>query len=207
MRIVVVDYGMGNMGSIQNMLKRVGVSSVVSSDPHDLEGVDRIILPGVGAFDTGMERLGALGLTERLSEEVLIKGTKVLGVCLGMQLLMHRSEEGKLKGLGWIQGESVRFHFNNAEGTLKIPHMGWNTLRIKRSGFLFQGLDDFARFYFVHSYHVVCSHPEDVLATAEHGYPFAAAVERRNIMGVQFHPEKSHRFGMTVLKNFIEQGP
>jgi glutamine amidotransferase len=142
-----------------------------------------------------------------LSEEVLVKGTKVLGVCLGMQLLMQRSEEGKLNGLGWILGESVRFKFNNAEGTLKIPHMGWNTLQVNRSSVLFQGLDVSARFYFVHSYHVVCAHQEDVLATAEHGYHFVAAVERGNIMGVQFHPEKSHRFGMIVLKNFIEQDP
>jgi glutamine amidotransferase len=204
MSITIVDYGMGNLGSIQNMLKKVGSASIVSADKLAIERADKLILPGVGAFDTGMRRLGELGLIPILNRIALEKRVPVLGVCLGMQLLMRKSEEGHLPGLGWIEGEAVRFRFDAAQSNLKIPHMGWNTLSVRRPGILFKGIEGEARFYFVHSYHVVCARDEDVLATTEYGYPFASVIQHDNIMGAQFHPEKSHRFGMAMLKSFVE---
>ena len=204
MNIVIVDYGMGNLGSIQNMLKRIGCPSSATSDPAEIARADKIILPGVGAFDGGMRRLTELGLVQVLNEKALQKGTPVLGVCLGMQLLTRRSEEGSLPGLGWIDGDTVRFRFEPKDSKLKVPHMGWNTVSVRQPGTLFRDVSGEARYYFVHSYHVVCNDPKDVLTTTEYGYPFVSAIERGTIMGAQFHPEKSHRFGMAVLKNFAE---
>jgi glutamine amidotransferase len=204
MSITIVDYGMGNLGSIQNMLKKVGSASIVSADKLAIERADKLILPGVGAFDTGMRRLGELGLIPILNRIALEKRVPVLGVCLGMQLLMRKSEEGHLPGLGWIEGEAVRFRFDAAQSNLKIPHMGWNTVSVRRPGVLLKGIESDARFYFVHSYHVVCARDEDVLAVTEYGYPFASIIQHENIMGAQFHPEKSHRFGMAMLKSFVE---
>lgn len=204
MSITIVDYGMGNLGSIQNMLKKVGCASIVSADKLAIERADKLILPGVGAFDTGMRRLGELGLIPILNRFALEKRAPVLGVCLGMQLLMGKSEEGRLPGLGLIQGEAVRFRFDPAQSNLKIPHMGWNTVSVRRPGVLLKGIVSDARFYFVHSYHVVCAREEDVLALTEYGYPFASIIQHENIMGAQFHPEKSHRFGMAMLKSFVE---
>lgn len=202
--IVVVDYGMGNLGSILNMLKKIGAEARVSSDPQEIESADKLILPGVGAFDAGMKRLQELGLIGVLDDKVLNGKTPTLGVCLGMQLLTQQSEEGNLLGLGWIDGETIRFRFDPKQTHLKIPHMGWNTVTIHREGELFRGLEHEARFYFVHSYHVVCNQQEDVLATTHHGYDFVSAIQRDNIMGTQFHPEKSHRYGMKLYRNFVE---
>jgi glutamine amidotransferase len=202
--IVIVDYGMGNLGSILNMLKKIGVSARVSSDAHEIEAAEKLILPGVGAFDTGMLRLRELGLLDILDSKALVHKTPVLGVCLGMQLLAKESEEGLLPGLGWIDGKVIRFRFDPMQSNFKIPHMGWNSVTIHREGSLFKGMDQDVRFYFVHSYHVVCNDEQDVLATTDHGYGFVSAVQRENIMGAQFHPEKSHKFGMKLLKNFVE---
>ncbi len=202
--IVIVDYGMGNLGSITNMLKKIGVSTRVSSDAHEIEAAEKLILPGVGAFDTGMVRLHELGLLDVLDRTALARKTPILGICLGMQLLMKRSEEGLLPGLGWIDGEAIRFRFDPKQSNLKIPHMGWNSVTIHREGSLVKGMDQDVRFYFVHSYHVVCNDWQDVLTTTDYGYSFVSAVQRDNIMGAQFHPEKSHKFGMNLLKNFVE---
>ena len=202
--IVIVDYGMGNLGSILNMLKKIGVSARVSSDTHEIEAAEKLILPGVGAFDTGMLRLRELGLLEILDSKAFVHKTPVLGVCLGMQLLTKESEEGLLPGLGWIDGKAIRFRFDPKQSNLKIPHMGWNSVTIHREGSLFKGMDQDVRFYFVHSYHIVCNDEQDVLATTDYGYGFVSAVQRENIMGAQFHPEKSHKFGMKLLKNFVE---
>jgi glutamine amidotransferase len=203
--IVIIDYGMGNLGSIQNMLKKIGAQAVISSDIQAVERADKLILPGVGAFDTGMKQLEELGLIDVLNDKVLNRKTPTLGVCLGMQLLMQGSEEGVRPGLGWIDGETIRFRFDPKRTNLKIPHMGWNTVAIIRDGALFKGLDqEEARFYFVHSYHVVCNREEDILARSFYGYDFASAVQRGNIMGTQFHPEKSHKFGMKIYENFVE---
>jgi glutamine amidotransferase len=203
--IVIIDYGMGNLGSIQNMLKKIGAQAVISSDIQAVERADKLILPGVGAFDTGMKQLEELGLIDVLNDKVLNRKTPTLGVCLGMQLLMQGSEEGVRPGLGWIDGETIRFRFDPKQTNLKIPHMGWNTVTIIRDGTLFKGLNqEEARFYFVHSYHVVCNREEDILARSFYGYDFASAVQRGNIMGTQFHPEKSHKFGMKIYENFVE---
>ncbi len=202
--IILIDYGMGNLGSILNMLKKVGAQAKVSSDVQEIADAEKLILPGVGAFDTGMQRLAELGLIDVLNEKVLQRKTPTLGVCLGMQLLMKCSAEGSLPGLGWIDGETIHFQFDPRETHLKIPHMGWNTVTIQNPGALFKDLGPDARFYFVHSFHVVCNDPQDVVALTHHGYDFASAVQRDNIMGVQFHPEKSHKFGMKIYKNFVE---
>jgi len=203
--IVIIDYGMGNLGSILNMLKRVGVKDAkVSSDPKEIEQAEKLILPGVGAFDTGMQRLRETGLIGLLNEKVLKAKTPTLGVCLGMQLLTKISEEGELPGLGWLDAETIRFRFDQKKTGFKIPHMGWNTVQIQREGTLFKDMYVEPRFYFVHSFHVVSHNPQDVLATTEYGYDFASVLQQGHIMAAQFHPEKSHKFGMKLYKNFVE---
>lgn len=200
--IVIVDYKMGNVGSVLNMLKVVGAPARISSDAAEIAAADKLILPGVGAFDTGMTHLREMGFVDLLNRRVLEERVPVLGICLGMQLLTERSEEGKLPGLGWIPGETIRFRFDPAATGLKIPHMGWNTAHAQRSDSLFRGAEEESRFYFVHSFHVVCAAEADRLAITHHGYDFTSAVQRANILGTQFHPEKSHRFGMNLLRNF-----
>ena len=202
--IVILDYEMGNLGSILNMLRKIGAPTIISSNTQDIEKADRLILPGVGAFDNGMANINEMGLLTVLNEKVLNDKTPVLGICLGMQLFTSRSEEGELPGLGWIAGETVRFHFDQKETDLKIPHMGWNTVKPTRKDSIFQDLSEDHRFYFVHSYHVVCKQEEDVLARSNHGYDFTSSVQKGNILGIQFHPEKSHRFGLQLLKHFAE---
>jgi imidazole glycerol-phosphate synthase subunit HisH len=201
-RCTIVDYGMGNAGSILNMLKRVGMAARVSSSAAEIAESERLILPGVGAFDTGMQHLRKSGLIDVLNRKALEERVPTLGICLGMQLLMRSSHEGREPGLGWIPGATVAFP-SGGLGDLKVPHMGWNTVQVCRNDSLFRGLEQGARFYFVHSYHVVCDRDEDVLAWTTHGVRFASAVQQDNIVGTQFHPEKSHRFGMQLLKNFV----
>ena len=205
--IAIVDYGMGNLGSIRNMLLRIGAEAVDTSNLVALADAERLILPGVGSFDRAVENLERLGLIEALHDLVLRRGRLVLGICLGMQLLGRGSEEGSRPGLGWIAADTVRFRFEGEHARLKVPHMGWNTLVPCRQSPLLGDLGPDPKFYFVHSYHVRCDRGEDVLATAVYGFPFHAAVGRDNILGTQFHPEKSHRFGMRVLKNFAEMAP
>jgi len=200
--ITIIDYGMGNLGSIVNMLKRVGADVAVASSATAVSAADKLIIPGVGAFDHGMAGMNN-GWIDVLNEAVIHRGVPVLGICLGMQLMCRSSEEGHLPGLGWIDAHVKRFRVNDAP-TLKVPHMGWNTVTVVKPNPLIEVGQDEQRFYFVHSYHVVCSHPEDVLAVTHHGYHFAAVVSHANIFGVQFHPEKSHRFGMDLMKKFVE---
>jgi len=199
--ISVVSYGVGNLGSIFNMLRKLGVAAAAASTPDDISRAERIILPGIGAYDHGMESLSEHGLVEPLRQRVLQDRVPLLGICLGMQLLGKGSEEGNRSGLGLIDADCVRFNANGSQ-TLKIPHMGWKTLAFRQPSPLTDRLDSESRFYFVHSYHVVCHSPGDVLATANYGVEFTAMVHRENIWGAQFHPEKSHRFGMTLLENF-----
>lgn len=206
--IVIVDYGMGNLGSIQNMIRKAGGDSMVSSKIEDIEQADKLVLPGVGAFDTGVKNIDQLGLRPVLDQKVLKEKTPTLGICLGMHLLTRGSEEGTLPGFGWIDGGTVKFRFEGLENHLKIPHMGWNTIRIHRNHRIFEDFEEGARFYFVHSYHVVCDQEdqeEQILAKTHYGYDFASAIQKENIIGVQFHPEKSHKFGMKVFKNFVER--
>lgn len=200
--IVIIDYGMGNVGSIFNMLKKVGCKANISRDPSEIMDAAKLILPGVGAFDEAMNNLQQRGLIHVLNRRVLEDRCPVLGICLGMQLMSRRSEEGKLPGLGWIEAETRRFSLGQEQGHLKIPHMGWNLVDVRDRTGIFAGFKDTPRFYFVHSYHVCCDNPADVLATSTHGFNFTAAVRRGNIYGTQFHPEKSHKYGMRLLLNF-----
>ena len=205
MMIVIVDYGLGNLGSMANMLKKIGTEVAVSSDPSIIGTAHKLILPGVGTFDEGMKNLQlSSGLVKVLNKRVLEDKIPVLGVCLGMQLLGKRSEEGQLPGLGWLDAKTIRFKFQDANANLKIPHMGWNQLTVCQTHLLFAGLEEVNRFYFVHSYHVVCANPNNILSTTSYGLDFTSAIVKDNIMGVQFHPEKSHKFGMRLLKNFVE---
>jgi glutamine amidotransferase len=204
---VLIDYGMGNLGSILNMFRRIGVPVVRATAPREIEAASKLILPGVGAFDPAMRRLRELDLLAALTERVLNKGVPLLGICLGMQLLAEASEEGESAGLGWIPGQVRRFVFP-AGSNVKIPHMGWNFVDRAKSHPLTEPVADDSRFYFVHSYHFGCERPDDVLLTATYGeQPFVAAVASGHIAGVQFHPEKSHRYGMAVLRAFVQWNP
>jgi glutamine amidotransferase len=200
--ITIVDFGMGNLGSVRNMLTKIGAPSQISRDPSVIAEADKLILPGVGAFDTGMESLERSGLRPVLDERVLSAGVPTLGICLGMQLMTRRSEEGARPGLGWIDAEALRFH--SMDGSLKVPHMGWNVARPARLAALTESLPEQSRFYFVHSFYVRCKDPEDVLLTTTYGGVFHSGFHRNNVWGVQFHPEKSHRFGMQLLGSFAQ---
>lgn len=196
MSVSVIDYGLGNLGSVVNMLKRVGAEVRPVSTAAEVLASERLLLPGVGAFDAGMTRLHQYDLVEPL-REFAASGRSLFGICLGMQLLLEGSEEGKERGLGLVPGTCVRF----SEG-LRVPHMGWNTISPRREDTLVDGLPEESRFYFVHSYRVVLERAGDELATTEYGDKFVSMLRSGNIMGAQFHPEKSHSFGMTIFKNF-----
>lgn len=202
--ITLIDYGAGNLGSVQNMLKKLGTESIIASDIATIERATKLILPGVGAFDAGMAQLNASGLRPALDAAVLDRKVLVAGICLGMQLMTDGSEEGQLPGLGWVPARTVRF-MPAADETMKIPHMGWSVVKRAKRSTVVELLGDEPRFYFVHSYHVDCVNREDVLLTAQYGsVRFDAGFERENILGFQFHPEKSHRFGMALMKRFVE---
>jgi imidazole glycerol-phosphate synthase subunit HisH len=199
--ISIVDYGVSNLGSIRNMLRKLGLDSEIASSPEQVAAARKLILPGVGAFDHGATALNERGLTGPLRRQAMERKVPLLGICLGMQLLGKGSEEGVLGGLGLIDACCMRFRLPEGS-TLKVPHMGWNEPFVRRHAPLVDGLDPRARFYFTHSYHLVCADAADVVAVATHGVEFTAIVQRENVMGVQFHPEKSHRFGMALLRNF-----
>ena len=199
----IINYGLGNLGSIQNMLKVIGEKSVISSNRIELDKCDRYILPGVGAFDTGISKLEEGELAEYIKSKALVERKPILGICLGMQLLGRKSEEGTLPGLGLIPFDNVKFKLDDTN--LRVPHMGWDIVDFKQESPLLLNLQGQQRYYFVHSYHAQCDSNENVLMTCDYGYEFAAAVVQDNIMGVQFHPEKSHDFGMALLKNFVKE--
>lgn len=199
--VCIVDYGIGNLSSISNMLKKVGGEGMIISEADKILAAKKIILPGIGAFDTGMLNLIQRNL-DGVIREAVDKGAYLLGICLGMQLLFEKSEEGKTRGLSLLGGEVKKISFTD-NLSLKIPHMGWNFIKPIKNSHLFLTNDEQMRFYFVHSYHVSCA-AELTSATTHYGYEFPAAVEKNNVMGVQFHPEKSHKFGMKILKRFLE---
>jgi glutamine amidotransferase len=201
--VVVVDYGMGNIGSIRNMLRHIGVHSRVASSPHELPDTGGVILPGVGHFDRAMRQLSRSGLATALIDKVVSSRVKLLGICLGMQLLCKESEEGTQQGLGLIDASVRRFMFP-PESDLKVPHMGWNEVEVLRGGTVLgdKGAAP-GRFYFVHSYYVDCRTPELVIGKTSYGIDFVSAVGAHNVTGVQFHPEKSHQFGLRLLRNFV----
>lgn len=202
--IVILDYGMGNVASMSNMLRKVGGETIVSASEDQIEKADAIILPGVGAFDNGMIKLKQSGLLALVEKRVIQEKIPFLGVCLGMQLLFNSSDEGTEAGLGWLKGSVKRFDFSNITNSnrLKIPHMGWNYIK-QRDDPLFEGFENDARFYFVHSYHVNCDIEHDIIASSVYGNEFTCAVKYENIYGVQFHPEKSHKYGEKLFKNYL----
>lgn len=197
--IAILDYGVGNLRSVHNMFKKVGVNAIITSDSKTTQQADKYLLPGVGAFDYGINNLKNSPFFDMLEKEVLENKKPILGICLGMQLLTNSSEEGEESGLGWIDAETVKFEL--IDESLAIPHMGWNSAYPTERSTIFKGLED-SRFYFVHSYHVVCNNSQNILATANYGEKFTCSIYQENIFGVQFHPEKSHKFGMQLFKNF-----
>lgn len=203
MATAIVDYGLGNLGSIANMLKVIGEKVYITDDVQKICDADRLILPGVGAFDAGMINLHQKGLDKLICTEAK-SGKPILGICLGMQLLGRNSEEGKLPGLGLIPFDNIRFRIDETSG-LKVPHMGWDIVNFQKESPLLEEITGEQRYYFVHSYHARCDSKENVLMTCDYGYEFTAAVVKNNIYGVQFHPEKSHDFGMRILDNFVRR--
>jgi imidazole glycerol-phosphate synthase subunit HisH len=199
--LVVVDYGVGNLASVENMFRKIGLKDVVvSGEPERIMKASRILLPGVGSFDAGMGQLERSGLVSLLNEKALREKVPVLGICLGMQMLGRSSEEGVKPGLGWIEADTLKLRPDSSL-KLKVPHMGWDYIRVKRKNTLIPPGEK-CRFYFVHSYHVRCERESDVLATCDFGGEFTCMVNKENIYGAQFHPEKSHAFGMSLLRNF-----
>ncbi len=200
--IAICDYNMGNLASVQNAFAKLGRDAAVESDPDRLASYDKLVLPGVGAFGDAMEHLQSRGMDEAL-KAFAASGKPMIGICLGMQLLFQSSEEfGSTEGLGLIEGKVVAFDTARFSHPLKVPHMGWNRM-FTRSHPLFDGLDEEHYLYFVHSFHAVCDDAEDVIGETEYGYRFTSAVARENVMGIQPHPEKSHRNGLAILNNFI----
>tara|TARA_B100001250_G_C19789812_1_gene785917 strand:- start:609 stop:1214 length:606 start_codon:yes stop_codon:yes gene_type:complete len=199
--IGILDYKMGNLGSVQKALKRLDIDSIITNKHKDLIEVDKIILPGVGNFKEGIKNLNKLGLTNCLNELVIDKKIPILGICLGMQLLCNFSEEGNKEGLGWINADVIKFNFNDSR--FKIPHMGWNTVEVIKDTPLLDknSLDDY---YFVHSFYIKCNNPKNIIGITNYKNSFVSVFNSNNIYGTQFHPEKSHMEGLKILKNFSE---
>ena len=201
-KVLIVDYGCGNIASVVRSFGRQDCSVGYSSNPKDILSAERIILPGVGQFAVGMEELKRLNLLDALNEFVLIQKKPILGICLGMQLMTERSEEGDVDGLGWFEAETIKFRVEDKQ-RFKIPHIGWNTFDESREHPLLKGIDGDSFFYFVHSYHAKCRKSEDSLGITEYAYPFTSIIQKDNIMGVQFHPEKSYEAGDRMFENFL----
>jgi glutamine amidotransferase len=200
--IAIVDYGLGNLKAFANIYKRLNIPVEIVTTSEQLKKSKKIILPGVGAFDHAMEQLNNSGLRDTLDELVLNKEIPVLGICVGMQMLGNYSDEGKLSGLKWIDGEVKLFDVNSIKHTTRLPHMGWNDVEPTRLNPIMEGLDNKAIFYFLHSYYFSCNDSNDSIAESDYGIRYTCAVNHKNIYGVQFHPEKSHGYGIQLLKNF-----
>jgi len=198
----IINYNLGNPKSIKNMLSYLGIDAVISDDLNTLKSADRLILPGVGHFAHGMNQLNNLGFTDVIKEHALTQQKPILGICLGMQLMTNFSEEGDVEGLGLIDAQTKKFQLQDK--SLKIPHMGWNEVSWQKESNILNSLSEKPRYYFVHSYFVECNNQNDVLGTSHYGQDFVSAFQHDNIIGMQFHPEKSHQFGMELLKNFTK---
>lgn len=202
--IAIINYGIGNLLSVKNMLKKAGVEDVVITDrEEDVAKADKILLPGVGHFDYGMKKLKASGCYDMLNKKAVEEKVPVLGICLGAQLLTNGSEEGTEKGLGWIDADTVKFQIERFEKKLPIPHMGWSEVKYVEQP-LFRGMYENPRFYFVHSYFLKPKRMDNLLCESVYGHTFASGIKSGNIFGVQFHPEKSHKFGLKFLENFAK---
>jgi imidazole glycerol-phosphate synthase subunit HisH len=201
--IVVIDYGMGNIGSIRNMLSHLGSRATVTADPAVIEKADKLILPGVGRFDRAMDNIDRLGISDIIRYKATQEKKPLLGICLGMQLLCSFSEEGSKEGLSLVDAKVRKFIFEDEK--MKVPHMGWNEVTVSKESRLLGNAEVGSRFYFVHSYFVTCRSSSDVLTYTNYGIPFVSAFENGNIVGVQFHPEKSHRFGINLFRNFLDK--
>lgn len=200
--LVIIDYGAGNLRSVEKKFNRLHSNVRISSDPHVIASAAKLVLPGVGHFASGVRKLKESGIWDALNKAVLINQTPILGICLGMQLMTRYSEEGGAEGLGWFDAEVVRFRVRN-KLTYKVPHIGWNTVEPAKSSPLLTNVSDTAMFYFVHAYHVVCQNPQDVLTHTTYEASFASAIQKGNIYGAQFHPEKSHDPGEQLIQNFV----
>lgn len=204
-KIHIIDSGTCNLGSVSNMLDYIGVKNVVTSKKEELIKAKKIILPGVGAFEKNLENLHKLKIFEPIKELVIKDKVPILGICLGMQLFCKGSEEGIGKGFGFIDADVLKFRFSgNTKNKWLIPHMGWNSIKLNKKSKIATNLDNQTKFYFVHSYHVNCRDESDILFKTEYGYEFVSGIEKQNIFGIQFHPEKSHKYGMRLLKNFSQ---
>jgi glutamine amidotransferase len=201
--IVIIDYGLGNLGSIKNMLRKIGFDSEITSDHARIQSAAKLILPGVGAFDQGMKNLEERGLIPLLNKKVLEEKTPILGICLGMQLFTNKSEEGIRKGLSWIDAETIKFDSTKTDKKFPIPHMGWEYVSEKGNSPLLQDMYEEPKFYFVHSYYVKCKNSNEVILTSDYIHEFDSGFQKENILGVQFHPEKSHKYGVKLLTNFM----
>lgn len=204
-KIIIVDYGVGNLTSVKNMFKKVGAINVqISSSADEIANADKLLLPGVGKFDYGMSKLHDTNIIDSLNKTVMESKKPILGICLGAQLMTKGSDEGSMPGLGWVDAQTVKFNKTQLGAKDKIPHMGWNHVKIVNSCTLFDDMFTDSRFYFVHSYHFKMNKSEDVWLTAKYGYEFCAAYSKDNIFACQFHPEKSHKFGMKLMENFAK---
>lgn len=201
--MLIIDYGMGNLRSVYNKFKRMGIDCMISSKKEDIESAEKLILPGVGHFKYAMQNLHKIGLINLLNKKILVENTPILGICLGTQLFCRHSEEGNCEGLGWLDAEVVKFKVSD-KIKYKVPHMGWNDVTVRNSNALDKVINAGEKFYFVHSYHLMCNDQADVWMTTEYDYEFVSAVHRDNIYGTQFHPEKSHDVGYALLKKFTE---
>jgi glutamine amidotransferase len=202
--ITLVDYGVGNIFAFQNVYKRLDIPTKIAKTQEDLLDAKKLILPGVGSFDYAMRQLNASGMREKLDELVLEKRVPVIGICVGMQMMGNRSNEGKLDGLKWIDADILKFNENLIEQRTKLPHMGWNNVTPVKNHQLFFGLEKEAIFYFLHSFYFKCNNPAESIAISEYGLSFSSAVNKDNIYGIQFHPEKSHKYGEILLHNFAK---
>ena len=202
--ITLIDYGVGNIFAFQNVYKRLDIPTKIAKTSQDLVDAQKMILPGVGSFDYAMSQLNASGMREKLDELVIEKKVPVLGICVGMQMMGNRSDEGKLVGLKWIDSEILKFDENLIQQRTKLPHMGWNDVIPVNNHPLFTGLEKDVIFYFLHSFYFKCNNPTDSIAFSEYGISFSSAVNRDNVYGIQFHPEKSHQYGEKLLHNFAK---
>lgn len=202
-KVVIVNFGMGNLNSVKRKLHFLNIDALVSADSKEIEAADKLILPGVGHFSNAMDNLKELGLIEILNKKVLEDRVPILGICLGMQLMAAKSEEGNYKGLGWFDAEVVKFNIND-KLKYKIPQVGWNQIAIEKESKLMNSIPNLSEFYFVHSYHVKCNDKSDIVNTTDYENKFTSAIEKSNIYGVQYHPEKSHDVGIQMITNFIE---